>query len=371
MTTLLLFLVILSLLVFVHELGHFVMARLMGMKVEEFGFGFPPRFWGVKRGDTTYSINWIPLGGFVKIKGESGEQAQDADSFSAKKAWQRFLVLIAGVTMNVLLAGVLFSIGYMVGLPSVVDDQLPANARVSEQEITILQVVEGSPADEAGIVAGETIVSLDGQTFAFDTEAREYFAEHGTAGVEMVVQAEDGSERTVTVTSTYLEALDQTGVGIGFLTTGLVAYPFFSAIGQGIYTTYQFTFEILKAFGGLIRDLVVSQEVAVDLSGPVGIAVMTGQVAAMGIVYLLQFAAVLSINLAIINVLPFPALDGGRILFLIIEKIRGRAVDQKIEVAVHNLGFMLLMLVVVLVTYKDFVTFGDQIWGAIKSMVSI
>jgi len=187
----------------------------------------------------------------------------------------------------------------------------------------------------------------------------------------MVVQGEDGGSRSVNITSAYLDSVETTGVGIGFLTTGLVAYPFFSAIGQGVYTTYQFTIEILKAFGGLIRDLVVSQEVAVDLSGPVGIAVMTGEVAAMGIVYLLQFAAVLSINLAIINVLPFPALDGGRILFLLIEKLRGRPVNQKIEVVVHNLGFMLLMVLVVLVTYKDFVTFGGQIWGGIKGMVSL
>ncbi|HLD20671.1 MAG TPA: site-2 protease family protein, partial [Patescibacteria group bacterium] len=176
---------------------------------------------------------------------------------------------------------------------------------------------------------------------------------------------------TYTLASEYLESVDTTGVGIAFVSTGLVSYPFFQAIGQGVYTTYQFTIEILKAFGGLIADLVVRQEVAVDLSGPVGIAVMTGQVAAMGLIYLLQFTAVLSINLAIINVLPFPALDGGRILFLLIEKLRGRAVNQNVEVAVHNLGFMLLMVLVALVTYKDFVTFGDQIWGAIKSMVTI
>src|SRR3989338_11438162 len=118
MGTLLLFIVVLSLLVFVHELGHFVMAKRMGMKVEEFGFGFPPRLWGVKRGGTTYSINWIPLGGFVKIKGESGEQAHDPDSFASKSAWKRFVVLIAGVAMNLVLAAVLFSIGYMAGLPS-------------------------------------------------------------------------------------------------------------------------------------------------------------------------------------------------------------------------------------------------------------
>jgi regulator of sigma E protease len=371
MGTLLLFIIVLSLLVFVHELGHFVMAKRMGMKVEEFGFGFPPRFWGLKRGDTVYSINWIPLGGFVKIKGESGEQAHDSDSFASKSAWKRFVVLIAGVVMNLVLAAVLFSIGYMIGLPSIIDETLPSSARIESQEITVMQVVEGSPAAVAGVVSGDVITSIDGDVFSTDVQAREYVGQHAAQGVDVMVQKSDGISMTYTLTSEYLESVDTTGVGIAFVSTGLVSYPFFSAVAQGIYTTYQFTIEILKAFGGLIADLVIRQEVAVDLSGPVGIAVMTGQVAAMGFIYLLQFTAVLSINLAIINVLPFPALDGGRILFLAIEKIRGRAVNQKIEVAAHNLGFMLLMVLVVLVTYKDFVTFGDQIWGAIKGMAAI
>lgn len=371
MSTLLLFLIVLSLLVFVHELGHFVMAKRMGMKVEEFGFGFPPRLWGVKRGGTIYSINWIPLGGFVKIKGESGEHAQEKDSFASKSAWRRFVVLIAGVAMNLVLAAVLFAIGYMAGLPSIIDDSLPSSARIESQEITVMQVVEGSPAQEAGVVAGDVIASVDGQVFESDAAARDYMAQEAAQGIEVLVQKSDGSYSTYGLTSAYLESVDTTGVGIAFISTGLVSYPFFQAIGQGVYTTYQFTVEILKAFGGLIADLVIRQEVAVDLSGPVGIAVMTGQVAAMGLIYLLQFTAVLSINLAIINVLPFPALDGGRILFLVIEKLRGRAVNQKVEVAVHNLGFMLLMVLVVLVTYKDFVTFGDQILGALKSMAAI
>jgi regulator of sigma E protease len=259
----------------------------------------------------------------------------------------------------------------MAGLPSIIDESLPGSARIESQEITILQVVQGSPAAEAGVMAGDVITSLDGQVMRSDVVAREYIAQHGVGGVDIFVKKSDGTEAMYTLQSAYLESVGTTGVGMAFVSTGFVSYPFFQAIGQGVYTTYQFSIEILKAFGELIRNLVVSQEVSVDLSGPVGIAVMTGQVAAMGFIYLLQFTAVLSINLAIINVLPFPALDGGRILFLVIEKIRGSAVDQKIEVAVHNLGFMLLMLLVVFVTYKDFITFGDQMFGALKSMISL
>ncbi len=371
MGTLLLFILVLSLLVFVHEFGHFIVAKRMGMKVEEFGFGFPPRLWGVQRGETMYSINWIPLGGFVKIKGESGEHAGDHDSFASKKAWQRFLVLVAGVAMNLLLAMVLFSIGYMSGLPSVVDETLPNSARVSEEAITVMQVVDGSPAAVAGIVAGDEIVSVDGQVFVSDAQAREYMAQHSSEGIQLVVQKSDGTYSTSALTSEYLESVDTTGVGLAFVTTGLVSYPFFQAIGQGVWTTIQLTGEVVAAFYGLIRDLIITQHVGVDLSGPVGIAVMTGQVAAMGFVYLLQFTAILSINLAIINIFPFPALDGGRVLFLFLEKLRGRPVNQRVEIAAHNLGFMLLMVLVVLVTYKDLVTFSDEILGAIKNLISI
>jgi regulator of sigma E protease len=369
MGTVLLFILVLSLLVFVHELGHFVMARRMGMKVEEFGFGFPPRLWSVRRGETDYSINWIPLGGFVKIKGESGDQADDSDSFAAKKPWQRFLVLIAGVAMNILLAAFLFGIGYMSGLPSIIDSTLSSSARVSDQAVTVMQVVEGSVADQAGIIPGDEIVSIDGNEILLDVEVRDYFELHAIDGVEVEVRTIGDEVNTLSLQSEYLEELDREGLGIGFVSTGLVSYPFFQAIGQGVQTTGIYTWEILKAFGALLRDLVVTQEVSVDLSGPVGIAVMTGEVAARGLIYLLQFTAILSINLAIINILPFPALDGGRILFLAIEKLRGRPVNEKIEIAAHNAGFALLMALVIFVTFKDFATFGDQILNAIKSMI--
>lgn len=337
------------------------------MKVEEFGFGFPPRLCGIKRGNTIYSINWIPLGGFVKIKGESGEHANDSDSFASKKIWQRFLVLVAGVAMNLVLACALYCVGYMVGMPSVIDENVSALARVSDEAIVIVEVLPESPAARAGVVGGDRIVSIDGRLFTRDVEAREYFATHASEGVEVVVSGEDGAYRTHALTSEALVGVGQTGIGIGFITTGMVSYTFFHAIAQGVWTTGELTVQIVQAFYGLIRDLIVNQTLTVDLSGPVGIAVMTGEVAAMGLIYLLQFTAVLSINLAIINILPFPALDGGRVLFLAIEKLRGRALDSRFEVAAHNLGFMLLMVLVVLVTYKDLVTFGDEIIGNITS----
>ena len=369
MVTLFIFIIVLSLLVFVHELGHFLVAKKAGMKVEEFGFGFPPKLFGIKKGETTYSINWIPLGGFVRIKGESGDHKGDSDSFASKKIWQRFSVLIAGVAMNLVLAVVLFSIGFMVGLPSIVDENLPKSARVNQPELTIMTVLEKSPAFEAGVNEGDRIVSINGQVFNSAQDARDYISEKGSDSIELITKKKDEPSKTFLLTSKPLEGTGIVGVGLGFELTGFVSYPFFQAILQGVSTTGELTYVIVVAFIGIIGSLIAGHGVGVDLSGPVGIAVLTGQVAALGLIHLLQFTALLSINLAVINVLPFPALDGGRLLFLIIEKLRGRNVNAKIETAVHNLGFMLLMVLVVLVTYKDFVNFGDEILGAIKSLI--
>lgn len=369
MLTLLIFLLVLSLLVFVHEFGHFLTAKKTGMKVEEFGFGFPPRLFGIKKGNTIYSINWIPFGGFVKIKGESGDHKDDPDSFASKKIWQRFCVLFAGVAMNFLLAAVLLSIGFMFGLPSVIDDSLPKNARVHDAGITIMTVLEGSPSSRSGIKTGGEIVSINGRVFESAKDARDFIAQEGANGISIVVKEKDGSFRTHKIVSEQLKNLDITGIGIAFEKTGFVSYPFFTSIYQGARATIELTVAVVVAFAVVVKNLIAGAGVSADLSGPIGIAVMTGQVAALGFIHLLQFTALLSINLAVINVLPFPALDGGRLLFLVIEKLRGRSANAKVETAVHNFGFILLMVLVVLVTYRDFVNFGDEIIGAIKSLI--
>lgn len=370
-TTLLLFLLILSVLVFAHELGHFVMAKRAGMKVDEFGFGFPPRLFGVKRGDTLYSVNAIPLGGFVRIKGESGEHRGDSDSFSSKSLWARFLVLIAGVAMNVLVAGLLYGVGFTIGMPSVLDGGLPARAEVTDRKLEVMAVAPQSPAATGGIVSGDAIVSLDGHVFETADAARAYILENGDKGIEVVVQKADGTFVTQKLSAADIPETQIHGLGVGIVTTGIVSYPAHLAFVYGFGGAFTATRDVAWAFGDLIKTLVVEQKVNVELSGPVGIAVMTGEVAKLGFVYVLQFAAILSVNLAVINVLPFPALDGGRLLFLFIEAVRRRAVDEKTEAVVHNIGFALLMALVVLVTYRDFVKFGGQMWGAIRGFVGM
>ncbi len=367
--TIIIFLAILSLLVFVHELGHFVSAKKAGVRVEEFGFGFPPRAFGVKRGDTIYSVNWIPLGGFVKIKGETGERRSDKDSFAYKPRWQRAIILGAGVIMNVLLAWFLLTVGYVIGLPQVVEDLSPY-ARVSEARIQVISVLKDSPADKAGFKSGDTVVAVDGVPVTEVEKVRN--VTELKKGIEVAVTVKrDGETVEKAVTPDLIAETGRAGVGVALVKTGIVSYPLWLAPVEGLHATWVFSRDIVMAFYGLFRDLFVRKEVSVEFSGPVGIAVMTAEVAKLGFRYLLQFTALLSLNLAMINILPFPALDGGRIFFLIAEAVRGRAVNRKIEIVTHNIGFILLMMLVLVVTYRDVVRFGDRIWSAVTSLFGL
>jgi regulator of sigma E protease len=361
MSTVLVLVIVLSILVFVHEFGHFSMAKLFKAKVEEFGFGFPPRIFGIKKGDTIYSINWIPLGGFVKIQGESGTDAHDPKSFASKPVWQRGIILTAGVIMNLVLAWILLTIGYTAGLPAAIDDEMPSYAKVSQAKIQVLSVLPDSSADLAGLETGDTILALDG-TPPTDIDAfREYTGSRGGETIALTYSRIGGEPQEINLMPREMEEIGRVGLGVAIIQTGVVSYPIWLAPIQAAGAVTYFVREIFSAFGGLIRDAVLGKPVGVEFSGPVGIAVITAEVTRMGFRYLLQFTALLSVNLAVINILPFPALDGGRILFLAIEKIRRRAVSPKIEAAVHNFGFALLMLLVLMVTYRDIVNFGDRI----------
>ncbi len=313
---------------------------------------------GIKKGETIYSINWIPLGGFVKIKGEGGEYREDRDSFAHKKVWQRALIVASGVLMNFILAAVILSFGFMIGLPQVVDGE-NGYARVRDAKIQVVQILDGTPAEEAGLQIGDTILSIDGQKVENVYDLQNYVNKKIGEPIEFVWERE-GSLIHKQITPVHLVETGKGGIGVGLLKSGIVSYPWYFALWKGIEATVFYTREIIIALYELVKNLIIVQKVSVDLSGPVGIVVLTGQVARMGFIYLLQFTALLSINLAVINFLPFPALDGGRLLFLLIEKIRKKPVSQKIENLIHNIGFALLMVLIVLVTYRDIVRFGDK-----------
>lgn len=384
--TLVAFLLVLSLIVFVHELGHFWTARKFGVKAEEFGFGFPPRFggiykkdgkWKFVRGakevtdadDTIYSINWIPLGGFVKIKGEDGENQTDPDSFAAQAIWKRAVILLAGVTMNMITAVVLASIGFMIGLPQVLGDE-GAKAIVYDRQIQVVEVLADSPAKKADLKTGDIILSINGKDFSTGEELQEYTNESKQEDITYKIKrGQDELEKQVA-----LEIIPETeklGAGIAIAEVGLVRYPIHLALWHGFESVVNLTQTIVVAFYDLLKGLILGQGVQAEIAGPVGIAALTGRVAHMGFVYLLQFTVMLSVNLAIINAFPFPALDGGRLFFLIIEKIKGSPVKREVEAIVHNLGFVLLMGLVLLVTFKDVAKYGGafkSLWGKILGL---
>jgi len=371
--TIITFILVLSILVFAHELGHFFTARMFGLKPREFGIGFPPRAFGVykdKEGkwkkiygkaeaedasDTIYSLNWFPLGGFVNL-GEDDVEAEGPDSFVGKKIWQRMIILAAGVSMNIVLAMFLIAVGFMIGMPQALDD-VGGGARVSDRKIQIVNVIADGPAAKAGIKVGDVILDINGRQFS-DYHELQKFADDNT-GKDLAYKVKRNDKEVLThMVPTYMQEAGRGGVGIGIAETGIVRYPFFIAIWEGVKTTVFLTWAILVAFYELFKGLILGHGLSGDIAGPVGIATMTGQAARMGFVYVLQFTAMLSINLAIINFLPFPALDGGRVLFLFIEKIKGRPVKREWEAVIHNVGFALLMVLVLFVTFKDISKFA-------------
>ena len=379
LVTLIVFVAILALLVLAHEAGHFVAARKNGIKVDEFGFGLPPRIFGAhvsrngwkwiwggreltdaeKQSGTVYSLNLIPLGGFVKIKGENGEMANEPDSFGAKKIWQRTVVLVAGVSMNFILAAFLLGVGFIIGIPQALDD-VYSGAIIKDAKIEVMSVLSGSPAEKAGIVAGDEIVKADDIAIQKVSDLQNYVSEKNDQAVKFTFQR--GGEIIVKEIVPYQLAITKRGgIGIALLESGIVSYPWYLAFIYGFAYAGIFAWEVIRTVWFLLAGLFQGQGgVAESLSGPVGIAVLTGRVARLGFSHLMQFAAMLSINLAILNILPFPALDGGRVLFLIIEKLRGKPLHRKFEEWAHTAGFALLMILVIFVTYKDVARFSSS-----------
>lgn len=337
--TIIAFILILGLLIFAHELGHFVAARMAGVKVEEFGMGFGPRLFAVRRGETEYSINLVPLGGFCKLLGE--EDPGEHRSLASKSAPTRLIVLGAGSLMNALLPIVLLSIAFMIPRQVVVGD------------VRIEEVVPNSPAAEAGIETGDTIVSVNGH--AVENIGDVIYDIHLSLGEKTALELtdEDGLVRAVTVVPRWDPPEGEGAVGIvmTMVNTQEVSesYPFWEAVPKSATTLWE-TF-------GLIRNEVASWVVrrnAPTVTGPVGIFQLTGEASEAGPSYLLQFAAFLSINLAIINLFPLPALDGGRIVFVLMEVVRrGKRVSPRTEGMVHLIGFMMLIGLMLVITFAD------------------
>lgn len=355
MLTAIIFVVVIGVLVFVHEFGHFIFAKRAGMRVDEFGFGFPPRLWGIKKGETTYSINLIPFGGFVKILGEEGEDRNNPRSFSAKPFGAKLKVIVAGVTMNFFLAVFLLMIVNFMGLRIGIIDNDTAKQAI-DKKVQIIQVSEHSPAQEAGLNLLDEIKGfrVGGITTVVGTVEETQYLIKQNSGRSVTVLLERGGEPLEReITPRIDPPQGQGALGISLALTGIVSYPWYEAVWRGVYDAVLIAINTVIGYGLLFKSLLFEGRLIADVSGPIGIANLTGQAARIGLNYLMQFTALISINLAILNIIPFPALDGGRAVLIIVEKLKGSPVNKKIEQAINTVGFALLLALMVYVTVKD------------------
>ncbi len=352
MITLILIIIAISLLILVHEWGHFYSARRLGVRVEEFGFGFPPKLFSVVRNGVRYSINLLPLGGFVKIFGEHGEGEGNQESFAARPAYQRFIILVAGVFMNFVLAWAFFSAGAAIGIPHISDD---AGADVP---VSILSIAPRSPAESSGLKFGDKILELRAPDLSLrpenEKDVRDFIDAYRGEEITLVVQR--GSEVLqikATPRATPKEGEGPLGIALGKLSFARVPWYFAPIEGfRGLVRTTSATFEGLF---GVLKTLLIERKTDLAVSGPVGIFFFADDTRSLGISFFLQFIGILSVNLAVLNFLPIPALDGGRILFLVIEKLKGKKVNPDLENLIHSIGFVLLIILMVVVTYRDIV----------------
>jgi len=339
------FLILFSLLVFVHEGGHFLLSKLFGVKVTEFGFGYPPRIWGKRIKGTLYSINLIPFGGFARIKGTEGEYSGvgDADSFAVQPMWKRVAITAGGVLGNFVLAWVLFVTLFVVGNPT------PAG------KVYVDEVKLNSPAELVGIVAGDHILSFEGEKV--ETADELVTLAEKNAGKLTVMEVEhEGKTRLAAAVP---RANPPSGEGpLGFVVSTAVLYQK-TAVWRAPFTAFA---EAAKTVGEMVRfafklvgDLV--QGKAVLLGGPVAIFALTETYAAYGLKIFLQFIALLSVNLVVVNLFPIPALDGGRLLFVAVEIIRGKKTSVETEQFANSLGFAFLIILMILLTIHDIQTF--------------
>lgn len=330
----------LSILILIHELGHFWTAKKFGLWVEEFGFGLPPRIWNGKIGETVYSVNALPFGGFVKIYGEDGVgPGLNADlrgrCFSFRPVWQRAIILSAGVLMNFVFGWLLLSAALSIGVP---------------QTILITETRFDSPAARVGILAGDKIVD-----FQKIDEFVDYIRRN--RGKEIILKIERGrSVMEFKVEPRLNPTAGEGALGVGLVETGLPKKNVLASLAEGLRISLETTAAIFVAIFNLFADFLVGRASLEQITGPVGIVEITAQAGGLGFVYLLQLFALISLNLAVINVFPFPALDGGRLIFLLAEKIKGSPLPRKFESFANALGMAFLLLLMVAITIKDIST---------------
>lgn len=356
--TIVIFILILVALILVHEFGHFIVAKLAKIKVEEFGIFFPPRLLGFKKGETEYTLNALPFGGFVRIFGENhNEHAGDPRSFASKPRITQAAVVVAGVVMNVLFAWLALSAGYMAGMPS---SATPENAgRISDVHTTIVAVLPESPAAKAGIAAEDQVLSVGTalvppQTFKDADAVQAFIAAHPEESIILTVMR-DGAEQTFIARPAEGLVEGRKALGVQLGDVGTLALPPHEALVEGAKLTYHMTVGTAQGLAGFFSQIIRGAADFTSVAGPIGIVNMGAGAVTDGFAAAIILTAVISINLAIINLLPIPGLDGGRLVIIAVEAVIRRPVSQKITVALTLAGFALLITLMLVVSYHDIV----------------
>ena len=334
----------LSILILSHEAGHFFAAKRLGLKVDEFGFGFPPRMFAWKKGETEYSFNWLPFGGFVKIAGENDRIQEGIEKlvslpeeekkrlFVFRPAWQRTIVTIAGVFVNFVIGWILIASILMIGTP---------------QAVVVSEVQKGSPAEVWGIESGDVI-----KNYLRSSDFISFVGEN--RGKEIEISLQRGKEViTIKVTPRIATTPGEGALGVLLAEAGEAQHGFFPALWEGLKRTGLIFWATILTFYELVKNLLIHGSLLGGVVGPVGIFGVAQQTGELGFIYLVQLISLISINLAAINLIPFPALDGGRLFLIIIEKMKGSPISLKTEAWVNGVGFVFLIFLMIIITIRD------------------
>ena len=359
--TIIIFIIILAVLILVHEFGHFLAAKKSGVRVDEFGLGFPPKIWSKQKGETLYTLNAIPFGGFVKIFGEDphNEEIREEEkprSFYYKPKWIQAIILIAGIFFNLIFAYLLISIGFIFGMPTPIG--YSAFGEVKNEQVLVTSVLSGSPASNAGIKIGDVLTSVKvGEKPILDLTPENISKSitQSTKGDVTIEYKRGGEVKEAVITPSEEIIKGSRAIGVAMDMMGTLKLPVHLAFLEGFHTTYILIKGTAQGLTSFIWKAITFRSDLSQVTGPVGIASVVGEASRVGFVNLMSLVALISINLALINLVPFPALDGGRLLFVLIESITRRPIKPVVAQWANAIGFVLLLVLMFVVTAHDII----------------
>ena len=366
------FILILGFLIFIHEFGHFISAKKLGVKVEEFGIGYPPAIWKRKRGETVYSINIIPFGGFTKLYGEEGGHTKDPRSFSSQSPWRRMIIIGAGVAMNFLLATVIFYFlvgfdGFKAQIPLIYDYQFPVG---SQQNFPmILGVAENSPAEEAGLEFEDIVIKGNGATLGDSNGLINFIKANKGQEIVLTVEKPDGEIKDVKVTPRIEHPESEGAMGVAIRDVAELRYDsLWQKATVGFLHSVNLTHYSVLGLEYYIKTSIIEKDVenlASSVVGPVGILAITKLTIQEGVSQVVFLIALFSLALFILNIMPLPPLDGGQMAFIAFEAVTRKRVPAGIERRIQEAGIVFFIILFVLVTYKDLLQFKDVLFKGI------